>query len=148
VVTGERVQAKPVPQLVRGTVFRAEHDDSFEFWNSSDPRSKLCLTFNLTPPTAGGDVHYFLATSKVSSYRENPSILSDTFIISPGRYAFFPDETLIDFRTLCVVPMDKLIGKRLEVKGELSKEDLAATEKIVGVARILENRAKKLLGLR
>jgi len=138
----------PGPVLRRGTVFRAEHDDSFAFWESGDPRWKLCLVFNVTPPDNADDVYYFLATSKVSKYRENPSILSDTLILPAGAYPFFPEETLLDFRTLCIVSLDKLMGKGMKVVGELNAADLRKCEEIAGTARILENRAKKLIGLR
>lgn len=84
----------------------------------------------------------------MDNYRENPSILSDTIIIDAGAYDFFPQETLVDFRTLCVVPLEKLMSKGLKVVGELDPSDIAACEKTIGSARILENRAKKLLGLR
>jgi hypothetical protein len=138
-----------IPSLTRGTVFRAEHDDSFEFWTAGEPpRSKLCLVFNVTSPAGAEDVHYFLTTSKVSVYRENPSILSDTFIIPAGQYEFFPEETLIDFRTLCFAPLDKLKSKRLRVLGKISEADVLACAKVAGAARILENRSKRLLGLR
>ena len=136
------------PVLRRGIVFRAEHDDSFGFWVSEGSRSKLCVVFNAKEPEVNDDVHYFLATSKVARYRENPTLLSDVLILPAGLYACFPEETLIDFRELCVVPFRKLVAKNLTVAGVLSDDHVRECEKVVGSARILENRAKKLLGLR
>jgi hypothetical protein len=89
-----------VPALPRGTVFRAEHDSSYLLWQSDEPRS-IAVAFNLTLPSAAGDaVHYFLATSKVARFRENPTILDEVAIFAAGSYPFFPEETAIDFR-LC-----------------------------------------------
>jgi hypothetical protein len=136
------------PDLLRGTVFRAEHDDSFEFWRSPAPRNKIGLVFNVNRVDAPGDVHYFLATSKVSKYRENPAVLSDTLIFPAGTYPFFTEETLLDFTSLCTVPYAKLLEKGLLVLGSLTAADVARCAKTIGAARILENRAKKLLGLR
>lgn len=129
-------------------MFRAEHDDSFDFWKSSEPRWKLCLVFNAVPPSAPDDIHYFLTTSKVASFRERPSLLSDVLILPAGTYPFFPQETLIDFRSLHVVPFPKLLSKGLRVLGELTPSDIAACESTAGTARTLENRWKKLLRLR
>lgn len=137
-----------IPTLRRGVIFRAEHDASFDFWGSEAPRWKLGLAFNAEPPTPSEDVLYFLATSKVSKFRETPSILSDTLIFPVGAYSFFPDETLIDFRTLCAAPLYKLLRKGLSVKGELTAADIQKCVEVVSAARILPNRAKKLLGLR
>jgi hypothetical protein len=136
------------PTLQRGTVFRAEHDDSFDFWRSPEPRNKIALVFNATPVDAAADVHYFLATSKVMRYRENPAVLSDTLIFPAGTYPFFTEETLLDFSTLCTVPYAKLLGKGLQVLGSLTADDVARCARAIGAARVLENRAKRLLGLR
>jgi hypothetical protein len=137
------------PDLHRGVVFRAEHDRSYPFWgNDEPPRSKLCLVFNADPVRPGDDVHYFLATSKVAKYRESPSILSDVLILPPASYPFFPQETLIDFRNLCVVALEKLVTKRLRVRGTINAEDVRRCEDVAAKARILDNRHKRLLGLR
>jgi len=67
-----------LPSLRRGCVFGAQHDSSYEFWQSTEPpRWKLCVTFNAEPPDAQGDVYYFIATSKITYFRENPQLLSD-----------------------------------------------------------------------
>jgi hypothetical protein len=79
----------PTPTLRRGMVFRAEHDDTYDFWGDDQPpRSKLCLVFNAEPVSGGGEVHYFLSTSKVAKLRETPSILSDVLILPAGRTTF------------------------------------------------------------
>ncbi len=137
-----------IPTLNRGVIFRAEHDDSYPFWGDNQARSKLCLVFNAEPVGEGEDVHYFLATSKIARHRESPSILSDVLILPPASYPFFPLETLIDFRSLCVVPVDKLMTKRLTLRGVLSPEDIRRCEDVAAKARILDNRHKRLLGLR
>lgn len=139
-----------VPRMLsRGIVFRAEHDSTYEFWgNDQPPRSKLCLAFNADPVSDGGDVHYFLTTSKVTRYRETPSILSDVLILPPGSYDFFPDETLLDFRRLCVVSFSKLVTHRMTIKGTIGEEDIRRCADIASTARILETSAKKLLRLR
>lgn len=135
--------------LYRGTVFRAEHDSTYDFWGSEQPpRSKLCLVFNADPVSDGDEVQYFLTTSKVTKYRETPSILSDVLILPPASYDFFPDETLLDFRHLCVVPFAKLATHRISIKGKISEEDVRRCAEIISKARLLENRAKKLLRLR
>ncbi|HXH95429.1 MAG TPA: hypothetical protein VNN25_27885 [Thermoanaerobaculia bacterium] len=137
-----------IAALHRGVIFRAEHDDSYPFWGDNEPpRSKLCLVFN-ADPVQEGDVHYFLATSKVDRYRESPSILSDVLILPPASYPFFPRETLIDFRRLCVVSIEKLVTKRLTLRGVLSDEDIRRCEDVAAKARILDNRHKRLLRLR
>jgi len=82
-----------IAALHRGVIFRAEHDDSYPFWGDNEPpRSKLCLVFN-ADPVQEGDVHYFLATSKVDRYRESPSILSDVLILPPASYTSFSIDT-------------------------------------------------------
>jgi hypothetical protein len=138
----------PGPTLQRGTVFRAEHDDSFDFWRSPEPRNKIALVFNRNPVGSSDDVHYFLATSKVSKYRENPAVLGDTLIFAAGSYPFFTEETLLDFTNLCTVPYTKLLGKGLQVLGALTDADVARCANTIALARVLENRAKKLLRLR
>jgi hypothetical protein len=135
------------PVVPRGCVFRAEHDSSYEFWNSADPRWKRCLAFNTTPCEPSGDVHYFIATSKLTYFRENPQLLSDVLIIPEKSYRFFPDETAIDFRDLRVVPLAKLQAKGLRILGDLTDEDVRRCESMIRAARLLENRAKRLLGL-
>jgi hypothetical protein len=81
------------PTLPRGTVFGADHDDTYEFWNSPDPSWKRCLAFNVTPPTVTDEVHYFIATSQVNAFRENPQLLSDILVFPANSYPFFPKET-------------------------------------------------------
>jgi len=137
-----------IPDLHRGVIFRAEHDDSYPFWGDNEPRSKLCLVFNADPVLEGDDVHYFLATSKIAKHRESPSILSDVLILSPASYPFFPLETLIDFRSLCVVSVEKLVTTRLTLRGVISPEDIRRCEDVAAKARILDNRHKRLLRLR
>jgi hypothetical protein len=114
--------------LYRGCVFRAEHDSSYDFWNSPDPRWKLCLAFNATTPGEADDVHYFIATSQVNYFRENPHLLSDVLIIQPNEYKFFPAETAIDFRDLRVVPWTKLQSKGLRILGYLTDEGPRSVE--------------------
>ena len=75
--------------LQRGCVFRAHHDSSYEFWISPEPRWKLCLAFNYTPADATGYVHYFIATSKLTYFRENPHLFSEVLIFPPNVYNFF-----------------------------------------------------------
>src|SRR6266498_1266255 len=91
--------------VTRGCVFRAEHDSSYDFWNSSDPRWKLCLAFNSKPPESSGDIDYFIATSQLTYFRENPLLLTDVLILPANTYRFFPEETAIDFRYLRIVPL-------------------------------------------
>lgn len=138
--------AKP-PQLERGCVFGADHDSTFGFWISRDPRWKRCLAFNFTPPPVNDDVHYFIATSRVNYFREHPLLMPDVRIFAASSYSFFPEETAIDFRELRVVPLAKLRTKGLKLLGKLSTDDLRSCEMVVRSARILENRAKKMLGL-
>ncbi len=133
--------------LSRGCVFRAEHDSSYDFWNSPDPRWKLCLAFNVTPPTEADDVHYFIATSQLNYFRENPHLLSDVLILPRNEYIFFPEETAIDFRDLRVVPWPKLQSKGLRILGRLSDEDIRRCESIIRAARLLPNRDRRRLGL-
>jgi hypothetical protein len=118
-----------IPVLHRGVIFRAEHDDSYPFWGDNEARSKLCLVFNADPVREGDDVHYFLATSKIARHRESPSILSDVLILPPDSYPFFPLETLIDFRSLCVVSIEKLVTKKLTLRGVLNAEDVRAAKR-------------------
>ena len=137
-----------IPTLHRGVIFRAEHDDSYPFWGDNEARSKLCLVFNAEPVREDDDVHYFLATSKITKHRESPSILSDVLILPPASYPFFPLETLIDFRSLCVVSIEKLVTKKLTLRGVLNAEDVRRCEEVAAKARILDNRHKRLLKLR
>jgi len=95
----------PFPVLHRGVVFSAEHDNTYTFWHDDDPQKKYCSVFNAEPLSDDGDVHYFLATSNVSRYRESPSLLSDVLILPLGSYEFFDRETVLDFRELCIVPL-------------------------------------------
>jgi len=134
--------------LRRGCVFGADHDTSFDFW-VEDPKWKRCLLFNLLPPAENDDAHYFLATaSGVNYFRENPLLLSDVLILPASSYSFFPRETAIDFRNLCVAPMRKLRHMNLRELGELRAGDVARCAEIAGKAMQLTNRSKKLLGLR
>jgi hypothetical protein len=133
--------------LHRGCVFRAEHDSSYEFWKSADARWKLCLTFNATPPDATGDVHYFIATSKLTYFRENPHLLSEVLIFQPNTYSFFSEETAIDLRDLHIVPFVKLQSNGLRIVGELSAADVGRCEAAIRVARLLPNRDRRRLNL-
>lgn len=135
------------PDISRGCVFRAEHDSSYEFWNSDEPRWKRCLAFNLVPPSASDDVHYFITTSKLTYFHENPHLLSDILILPANEYRFFPEETAIDFRDLRVVPLAKLQSKGLSILGQITPADVARCEAVIRTARLLENRAKRLLGV-
>lgn len=133
--------------LPRGCVFRAEHDASYDFWNSDDPRWKRCLAFNSTPPEPAGDVHYFVATSQINYFRENPHLLSEVLILQPNRYRFFPEETAIDFRDLRIVSLEKLQLKGLRILGNLTPEDVQRCESIIRTARLLSNRDRRRLAL-
>lgn len=136
------------PTLQRGRVFGAHHDSSYEFWQKSEPpRWKLCLAFNSEAPDAQGDVYYFIATSKVTYFRENPQLLSDVLILAKGSYPFFPEETAIDFRDLRSVPIVKLLSKGLRVLGDLSVDDIRKCETVIKGARLLDNRSKRRLAL-
>ena len=133
--------------LQRGCVFRAEHDASYEFWKSADARWKLCLTFNSTPPEITGDVYYFIATSKLAYFRENPHLLSEVLIFPPNTYSFFPEETAIDFRDLRIVPFAKLQAKGLRILGQLTATDTQRCEMTIRAARLLPNRDRRRLNL-
>jgi hypothetical protein len=133
--------------LQRGCAFRAEHDSSYEFWKSTNARWKLCLAFNSTPPAAAGDVHYFIATSKLTYFRENPHLLSDVLIFPPNTYSFFPEETAIDFRDLHIVPLAKLQANGLRILGQLTAAHTARCEAMIRAARLLSNRDRRLLNL-
>jgi hypothetical protein len=133
--------------LERGCVFRAEHDASYEFWKSTDARWKRCLAFNSEPADAASDVHYFLATSKLTYFRENPHLLSEVMIFSPHAYSFFPEETAIDFRDLHVVPFVKLRSNGLQVLGHLTPADVEQCEATIRGARLLPNRDRRRLNL-
>ena len=133
--------------LRRGSVFRAHHDSSYEFWSSDEPRWKLCLAFNSAPPDPAGDVHYFLATSKLTYFRENPHLLSEVLIFPPNMYSFFPEETAIDFRDLRVVTFAKLQTNGLRVLGHLTTEDVKRCESTIRTARLLSNKDRRRLDL-
>jgi hypothetical protein len=133
--------------LQRGCVFRAEHDESYEFWKSADARWKLCLTFNSTPPAPTDDVHYFLATSKRTYFRENPHLLSEVVIFPPNTYSFFPEATAIDFRDLLIVPFVKLQANGLRILGKLTTADTERCETTIRAARLLSNRDRRRLNL-
>jgi len=132
--------------LERGSVFGAEHDSSYEFWVSPDPRWKLCLAFNATPPSFTDDVHYFIATSQVSYFREHPQFASDVVIFAPNAYPFFPQETAMDFRDLRIVPLAKLQQKGFKPLGRLRASDIAACEATARSARLLENPSQEGAG--
>jgi hypothetical protein len=134
-------------RLQRGCVFRAEHDPSYDFWKSADARWKLCLTFNSTPPDATSDVHYFIATSKLTYFRENPQLLSEVLILPARTYSFFPEETAIDFRDLHIVPLTKLQSNGLRILGQLTAADIERCETIIRAARLLSNRDRRRLNL-
>jgi hypothetical protein len=133
--------------LRRGSIFRAEHDSSYAFWQSTEPRWKLCLAFGAAPADPTGDVHYFIATSKVNYFRENPQLLSEVLILPPASYPFFPEETAVDLRELRIVPFMKLQANGLEVLGHLTPEDILRCESIVRAGRLLSNRDRRLLKL-
>jgi len=138
---------KPAVQMRRGTVFRAVHDEDYEFWVRDEPRSKFCIVFNLTPPSEGDDVHYFITTKDVTRYRETPLLLSECVILAKGTYPFFELETAIQLDSLCVVPYRRLRTKRLKYLGELSPHDIARCEDVIRASRVLLPRDRKLLGL-
>ena len=133
--------------LQRGTVFGAQHDDTYDWWQSEEPKWKWCLVFNAKPLQPDEDVLYFVATSQLTYFRENPNLLTDILILAAGTYPFFPVETAIDFRDLRMVPLAKLLEKGLRIAGLLSAADVARCESIVRQARLLENRAKRDLAL-
>ena len=133
--------------LGRGAVFGASHDASYDFWVSGEPKWKMCLAFNVNPPAANDDVHYFIATSNVGFFRENPHLLSDVLILPARAYPFFPEETVLDFRDLCVVPLAKLQAKGLKLLGKLNESDVTRCENTIRSARILGNREKRRLAL-
>jgi hypothetical protein len=135
------------PELVRGCVFGAEHDRSFDFWASGESRWKLCVAFNATPPAADDDVHYFMATSQVNFFRERTQLAAEAVIFPANSYPFFPVETVLDFRDLRIAPKAKLQAKGLRVLGHLSDEDISRCVTTIRAARLLENRAKRRLGL-
>ena len=131
--------------LDRGTVFRAIHDSSYAFWHDDEPpRAKFCVVFNVNP-VSHGDVHYFMTSSRIWKYQD---VLSDVLIIPPGTYDFFPEETLIDVRYLCIVPLAKLMTKNMEIKGPLTVDDVYRCAEIAANAKALVRPDKKLLGLR
>lgn len=134
------------PALRRGAVFLAEHDNSYPFWDGP-PRKKLCLVFNVEP-VSHGDVHYFFATSKVWKYRAMPSIMTDVRVLPQGSYDFFPEETLLDFRYLHIVPLMKLKTHNMTIKGRLTDDDIYECAKTAAAARILGRPDKRLLALR
>lgn len=136
-----------VPRVERGVIFGAEHDSSFEFWLSGSPRWKLCLAFNAVPPSLPDDVLYFIATSGVGFFHENPQLADDALILKPDTYSFFPRETALDFRELCVVPFTKLLNKQFKILGSLSDSDVRRCEQRIRSARQLEPRMKRKLGL-
>lgn len=131
-----------IPQIARGVVFGVEHDSSYEFWVSGESRWKLCVAFNVKPPKLDEDVLYFICTSNAGFFREHPHFLSDVVLFPAKSYQFFPDETVLDLRTLATVPLKKLISKGLKVLGTLSAADIAKCEKAIQLARILENKSK------
>src|SRR5438105_2874652 len=133
--------------LQRGCVFRSEHDPSYEFWKSADARWKLCLTFNSAPAEVTDDVHYFIATSKLTYFRENPHLLSEVLILPANTYSFFPDETAIDFRDLYIVPFAKLQSSGLRILGQLTAADIERCEAIIRTARLLSNHDRRRLDL-
>jgi len=133
--------------LERGSVFGAEHDSSYDFWKSGDPRWKRCLAFNASATDAAGDVEYFIATSKLTYFRENPHMLSEVLILPPNSYPFFPEETAIDFRQLCIVSLGKLQSNGLRVIGHLTSDDIRRCEERIRAARLLPNRDRRRLGL-
>lgn len=94
------------------------------------------------------EVHYFIATSGVHYFRENPHLLSDVLIFPAKSYSFFPKETAIDFRELRVVTLKNLRQKNLRVLGYLSPADVSRCAAAAGAARLLVTGEKKLLGLR
>jgi hypothetical protein len=136
-----------IPHLQRGSVFRAEHDPSFIGWHDDEPRSKICVVFNATPPSLTDDVHYFMATSQVTIYRENPNLMGDALEFPKGSYPFFTKDTVVNFRELYVVPFAKLRRHKFALVGALSEADLERCEAVAGKAIQLLNRSKRLLGL-
>jgi hypothetical protein len=136
-------------ELRRGCVFGAVHDPTYPFWRSDEVKWKRCLMFNLTPPTESDDAHYFIATaSGVHFFRENPHLLSDVLLFPAGSYPFFPEETAVDFRELCIIPIRKLQQNSLRPLGHLSAEDIERCVMTAKAARQLAFRELKLLGLR
>jgi len=117
------------------------------FWKSTEPRWKLCLAFNSIPPGTDGDVHYFIATSKITYFRENSHLLSEVLVFPPDAYDFFPEETAIDFRELRIVPFAKLESKGLRILGQLTAVDIERCESAIRTVRILSNRDRRRLGL-
>lgn len=136
-----------LPDIHRGVVFRAVHDDTYEYWLASEPQAKFCVAFNLAPPSINDEVHYFLTTSNTARYTENPHLLSECLILKKGAYPFFNADTAIEFDHLYRVSFAKLIGKRLWVRGVLSASDIAACESAIRAGRVLAPKFRKLIGL-
>jgi L-ascorbate metabolism protein UlaG (beta-lactamase superfamily) len=131
--------------LYRGTVFRAMHDSSYPFWRDGEPpREKFGVVFNVEP-VSHGDVHYFLTSSKIWKYQD---VLSDVLILPVGSYDFFPEETLIDFRYLRIVPLAKLESHGMDPKGPLTMDDVYRCMEIAAKVKPLGRPDKRLLGLR
>ncbi len=133
--------------ITRGCVFGATHDATFEFWIDDKPKWKRCLAFGLTPPSDDEDAHYFIGTSNVNRFTEQPLLMTDCLIFEAGSYPFFPEKTAIDFSELCIVPMEMLRKKGLKTLGHMSATDIERCAKVIAEARILPNKHKKLLGL-
>jgi hypothetical protein len=135
------------PVLTRGTVFRAEHDASFIGWHDDEPRWKICIAFDAQPPGETDYVHYFMATSNVAKYRENPVLMGDVAFFAKNSYPFFSKETAVDFRELNSVTLAKLRRHGLRIVGTLSVVDVARCERTAAKAMQLLNKHKRLLGL-
>jgi hypothetical protein len=128
-------------------VFRAEHDDTFVGWYDSEPRWKICVAFNVAPPRPEDDVLYFMATSQVTLYRENPVLMGDALEFPRDSYPFFTKDTIVNFREVYAAPLSKLKQHGLRVEGTLSAVDVARCEEAARTAMQLLNKSKRRLGL-
>ena len=136
-----------VPTLTRGCVFRAEHDDSFVGWRDTTPRKKICVAFNAVPPGLPDEVHYFMATSQVAFYHDNPNLMSDAVEFPAGSYPFFPEQTIVNFREMYSATLAKLRQHSFKPLGSLSPADIKRCEDVARGAMQLLIKHKRLLGL-
>lgn len=121
--------------LRRGLVFHAWHDGSGKF--------KFGVILNGTWPPPD-DVVLFVVTTSQLDFFANGRLDTQILRIPGGKYAWFPKDTIVDFRRVWPVSLLKLVNAEgFATKGDLDAADRAACDQRVRGALQLTGIEKK-----
>jgi hypothetical protein len=130
----------------RGAIVRF-HAEDLQDPDHPDGKPKFAVILNASLPAS--EVLYVFSTSKTEFYGKHKQFEPAIIRIPPGRYDCFPLETIIPFRTIHSIDVEKLKAQygaqRLTFCGELTAEHIAKADAIIKVGLFISPRQKTLI---